>query len=774
MNASLYAQKLTLKEADRCYAHFHFASAIPLYESWVLHHPEDIETKKKLADCYLKINDSKNGERIYSELVKNDAGDQERVLNYAQMLEMNGKYTEASKYFKLYKKDGGDARGERFIMALSNIENFYRDSADVEIDYLSINSSQEDFSPAFYKKGLVFCSARNRGEGIRNTFNWNHSTYLDLYYAIDTTSITEAEYNINASKKRRRQFYKDHHSDETDRTSNDSRTLGYYYKSAYIDSLQLMAHGVVAFNKKLNTKYHEGPLVFSKDEEYFIFTRNNYYKGKYRTDSTGINRLKLYIANKVNEDWDIVEFPYNSDKYSVGHPALSPDNKILYFASDMPGGKGGSDIWYCVLKDNGWSKPVNLTAVNTEGQEVFPFIDQQGDIYFASNGWAGLGGLDIFYLRLSNISSMLPYNVGYPINSMKDDFGLIVRSNGRSGYFTSSRNGDKTSDDIFAFKSKQKLFRGFSIAGLATEERSNKLLEDVAIVLLDDNNNEIGRTTTDANGAYNFEVEPNRAYLLKAEKNDYLSFNKEISTAGIIPGKPSKFDIVLPRKGVYVISCRIVDRKTEKLLDSVKVVLTDAASGKRLYVTPEPASGAFSFIVPDVKNGDPCNLILRISRKDYLSKVVSYQGFFEEPAELKLQDVMDVRMDKIDLGTDIGKLVKINPIYFDVGKAIIRADAAKELDKIVQVMMENPGMKIELGSHTDSRGSDAANLNLSDKRAKASAAYIASKGIMEDRIVGKGYGESRLANNCSNDVKCSDKEHQLNRRTEFLVIAMGE
>jgi outer membrane protein OmpA-like peptidoglycan-associated protein len=764
--------KFTLREADRYYSHYHYASAIPLYELWIAGHPDDTDVLAKLADSYARINDARNGERIYASLVTKKADDKNAVFSYASMLAKNGKYEQSAQYFEKYKQMGGDDRAERFANAFTNIAKFYKDSANVKVRPLFINSPQDDFAPAFYKDGIVFCSDRVLQRGVKNTFDWNHSPYLDLYYVNDTSAIANEKLVVRNDPRKNKEIVSGVHSDHTFKSSNDTRTLGYYSKPLREDSINIKGVEIVALGKNINTKFHEGPSVFFKDDNQLVFTRNNYHKGKYGKDESGTNRLKLFFASETaNDSWTVEEFQYNSDVYSVGHPAISPDEKILYFTSDMPGGKGGTDIWFCRRSGNGWSKPENLQKINTEGKEMFPFVDAQGNLFFASDGWAGLGGLDVFYSKKRGESFDVPRNVGAPINSMKDDFSLIIKSDGKTGYFSSARNWSKSLDDIYFFSAKTPLVKNYLLEGVAREESTNIVLSNASVKLVDDKGNEVASYLTPNNGSYQFTLEPESKYALIAEKDDYLSYTKAFDSNAMEPGEPLVMDAILPKKGVYSISCIISDSKTGATLDSVKFELVEDKSKSNIISSINFIKGAFNVPLQNVKKGDVYDLILHVQANGYLSKSVRYVATFQEPGELKLHEVLDLRMEKIDLGTDIGKLVKVNPIYFDLGKAVIRADAAAELDKIVSVMEANPGMKIELGSHTDARGSDASNLSLSDKRAKASAAYIVSKGISSDRIVGKGYGESKLVNACVNGVKCSEKEHQLNRRTEFIVTS---
>ena len=261
---------------------------------------------------------------------------------------------------------------------------------------------------------------------------------------------------------------------------------------------------------------------------------------------------------------------------------------------------------------------------------------------------------------------------------------------------------------------------------------------------------------------------------LHVEKENFLPKDLKISTARLVAGEPVVHNLLLNKKGAYSLSGLIADRKSKQPLDSVKVLITDARTGKQVTTITTPTTGDFKLALAEIKKDDGINYIVALSRHGYLSKSVRFDHVFADPGEVRMDQSIDFMLDKIEVGADIGKILKINPIYFDLGKSIIRADASTELDKIVKVMTENPGMKIELGSHTDVRGSDASNLSLSDKRAKASATYIVSKGIVADRITGKGYGETHLVNQCGNGVKCSETDHQFNRRTEILIVSLGK
>jgi outer membrane protein OmpA-like peptidoglycan-associated protein len=435
------------------------------------------------------------------------------------------------------------------------------------------------------------------------------------------------------------------------------------------------------FVKKINTKFNESTPVFTKDGNTMYFTRNNYsdgYKGK---DDKKVTLLKLYKASLVDRKWtNIVELPFNSDQYSVAHPALSVDGKKLYFASDMPGTLGQSDLFSVVINDDGtYGKPENLgPAINTEGRETFPYVSADNELYFATDGRPGLGGLDIFVTKIKEGAAFgKVQNVGEPVNTKYDDFAFIINSETRNGFFSSNKEGGMGNDDIYKFKETKKLVNQRSLSGIITDSKTNEVIAAAKVVLLDDKFQVLAEVEAGADGAYKFDIKDseNEFFAVRASKNEYETKESNIS------------------------------------------------------------------IPVDV-----------------------------EEAKLDLQ--LEKQIKAIAVGADLAKVLNIKMIYFDLGKSVIREQAAFELQKIVEVMKQYPKMKISVRSHTDSRDSKKANLLLSDRRAKATVKWIVENGIASNRISGKGYGESQLLNECADGVKCSEEKHQQNRRSEFIVLAV--
>ncbi len=536
-------------QADKAYSRLKYATAIELYEEYMKRDSSDMQVKKNLADSYRKVGDSKNAERLYRSVVSKESNDAKAALAYAEMLAQNGKYEEAKVWYSKYQQlNSGDPRGGAFSDTYNNLGQLYADSTEYKVFKTNINSPQADFSPTYYDKGFVFVSGRRPDKGSSRVFSWNNSAYLDLYYA-DTSGIRALPYDTDTGVDRytNADSYKSKqeklHPDETKQTSNDNNTLGYYGVNFPRDTSGVnQDKRVISFDKKINSKFHEGPASFTKDGNTIYFTRNNYLGSAQKGDD-GIIKLKIYTSEKKNGQWaKPKELPFNNKNYSVGHPALSPDESTLYFVSDMPGGFGGTDI-YKVTKsgDGSWSTPVNMgKIINTEGNEMFPYVDSHNVLFFASNGHAGLGGLDIFQTDLNNLSSV--ENIGFPINSKKDDFGMIVDSTELHGYFSSNRDKGSGDDDIYLFRRTPK---PIDLVVFAYENDNYKdTLRNIPIILHEKDKPEKLIAGKNNNGVYTFPLQPEKEYVVLGTyvtvtggymvtgQEDTLKATKNVSTIG--------------------------------------------------------------------------------------------------------------------------------------------------------------------------------------------------------------------------------------------------
>ena len=621
---------------------YQYSNALAMFtEHFKSSTPKKAEDIRDIAHCYLMMNDIESAQQWLSRINTMNVYSPVEMFNYANALKSAGDYDNAIAQYRRY----ADLFPERSAKLPDWIESCKEAKVWIEkplafsIENVeNINSENSDFGLIPFKNEFIFSSDRvlsNKEYSSQEIFGWTGNPYLKIF------SIKKVDEEITS------------------------------YKPVPVDGI--------------NSTFHNGPGVFdpSTDRIYYTLTKMQKVESlPTNSDPTSfedfsnpdqyINRLEIYSARLDNNKWvDIKPFEYNnSEKYSVGHPCITEDGNIIYFASNMPGGYGNSDIYYCVRMPNSkWSEPVNAgPTINTEGKEVFPVLDQNGTLYFSSDGQKGMGGLDIFETQGSKNQWTQPENLKYPINSPKDDFLPYFTNPGISGYLSSNRDGGKGLDDIYYFSKEMTIV-------VSTKAR----LKDNVIIPLEDVN-------------LNFDE------LLKDKKSDF---------------------------------------KTDD-------------------------EGFFT------KQAN-CNTVLKITgtKEGYLSQSKAFQGTCTNKNDTMFVDLI---LDKIEEN----RSYVLENIYYDFDKWNIRPDAAIELDKLIKILNDYPNIDIELGSHTDARGTNKYNENLSQKRAESAVAYIISKGIEKRRITAKGYGENKLRNNCSDGISCTDDEHQLNRRTEFTVTKINK
>ena len=733
LGSSTFAQSGKLKKADNYYAKVAFAEAAKLYTELIGSEVDSPEMKAKLADCYYQMGESQSAEEVYAQVIASGDYKSESVYKYAQALKENGKYVESDKWMTaFYSLDNADIRANEFVSNKSYIERIEAQGAYFDINPLAVNSESAEFGGyPFGTDKAYFVTNRYERFGTDRSHTFNSKRFLDLYVA-DVADTKEFE---NPSFKSRR----------------------------------------------VNKKFHEGPLSFTPDLKTVYFTRNNMSAGKLRRDDQGIQNLKIYIADVDEEGkWSNErELGINSRDYSVGHPSVSADGKYLYFASNMPGGFGGADIYKMEIKADGtFGEPINLgEKVNTEGQEMFPWITNEGLLFFASDGHTGLGGLDVFVVIPKKDGSFNKLmNVGKPVNSSKDDFALVMNADYLSGYVSSNRTSGKGDDDIYAFKLLKPFKVNLSLKGLVTDKNSGAILPGAKVDLLDESGSLVASVISDGKGNYEFGLEPDMDYSIAVSKDDYFDNSDVASTKSLPDGTEEiKKDLNLEKDPGLSLYALITDSKTKSPLEDVTILLVNNMTGKSTSYATD-AKGDMITPLVDKKLNDRGSYNFVLSKEGYIPKTVTYSVLFDKEGRYDVHSSLDLSMDPVV--SDLRDLIEINPINFDLGKWNIRPDAKVELDKVVEVMNKYPKMVIELGSHTDCRASKSFNMRLSDKRAKSSAAYIKSKINDPDRIYGKGYGETRLLNGCECEgaVKsdCSEEEHEKNRRTEFKVISIGD
>ncbi len=604
------AQNSKQKKADRLFDNLAYIEAVEVYKKLIENDFNTGYNNQKLGDSYMKLRSPENAVFYYADALKAEKVPTEYYFKYAQALRGVKRYEESREWLQRYRDSNG--RSAVVDQMLSKGISDFKINEKYTIEKAAFNSDYSDFG-AFEKDGKIyFVSAREEGITRKGKkYSWNGEPFLDVY--------------------------------------------------------QFEAGKITPVPGEVNTMVHDGPVSISKDGNTMYFTRNNYLnnkKGKPDADQT--NHLKIYRASRLNGNWEnVVELPFNNDSYSVRHPALSRDEKTLFFASDMPGGLGGSDIYRVeITGDNSFGTPVNMgNKINTSLEEIFPFVTASNVLYFSSNGHLGLGLMDIFKTDLSNPAIEVDH-LSAPVNSNMDDFAYFQNEHTNTGYFASNREG--VSDNIYGFN----LLKPLIFKGKVTDLVNQSPIPGATLRLMDENDKQMAFLETDQEG--NFQTEINR-------DTDYHIQAKHI--------------------------------KYQEKTGNVNSFNTDG----------------------------------------------------------KVEVVNDITLSPIE---DVEYLAEINTIYFDFDKSRIRADAAKELDKLVDLMKnEYPDLVIEIGSHTDTRGSDQYNEALAQRRAKSTYEYMISKGITPERILAyKGYGEVKPAIACE---RCTTKEHQLNRRSIFRVVKMN-
>ncbi|HEX9981463.1 MAG TPA: OmpA family protein [Flavobacterium sp.] len=656
----VHAQDQDLKLAKKYFERTYYAEAIPLYEA-AAEENRSLEIVRNLADSYYYTNDLAHAERWYRILLGSFSQnlDEEYYFRYIHTLKASGNYelanTVAREYLEKNKNSDGVAALDEAIETLDNISGI---GDRFEIKNLSLNTPTAEFGAMKNGENLVFSGVKiNSGKKV---YKWNDEYYLDL----NVISLAAVK-------------------------SGDSIARG--------------------FSDEINSNLHEGNAIFTKDGKTMYFTRNNSKDGKREANKDKVSNLKLFRAELINGKWaNIKPLPFNNDDYSVEHPALSADEKTLYFASDMPGSLGSFDIYSVAVNGGAFEVPKNLGAqINTIKKEQFPFISADGKLYFSSNGHFGFGSLDVFVSEMKNGTFSTPLNVGFPVNSGYDDFAFNIESATKEGYFASNRPGGQGSDDIYSLKeTKPLIVEGCkqSIAGTITDIDTKLPLEKALVILQDINKKELERVVTDVTGQFSFKAECSQRYLVVASKEHYSNESRSFSL-----------------------------KKERNKTNDASMALKSAEAVKR----EQEAAAKKEKEVADAR------------KKERIAEILSKEK--------------DVVRDKGRL------IIKTDPIYFDYDLWYIRKESKPILNRVIDLMNKYPDMVVEIGSHTDVRGNNGYNLDLSSKRAASTREYFIDKGIPEKRILSKGYGETVIIVRCVPEHSCNEEQHELNRRSEFVI-----
>ena len=476
------AQNSKTKKADKLYDRLAYTDAAQAYQKVLKRGTTDVYVFERLANCYYFINDTKKAEMYYKRVAKSKDANPEAIYNYAQTLKANGKFSDYNTWMKNFAKlSPNDTRVKEFMKNPNYIPKIMDDMARYTATNMEdINSEYADFGGIVYGKDFYFASGRNTS---RKTYQWNEEPYLEIYKAT----------NVGGTMK----------------------------------NAELL-------NGDVNTKYHESNAVISADGKRMYFDRNDYFEGDYDKSASGINQINLYYAENIDgKGWSgVVSAPFNNNEYSTGHPALSQDGNTLYFVSDMPGGKGGSDIYMVAINSDGsLGTPERLgDNINTEGKELFPYIDSNGTLYFSSNGHMGIGGLDVFYAEAQGDGFDVVNNLGKGVNSSADDFAYKYDPTSQSGYVSSNREGGMGSDDIYMVEAVE-IPCEVTIAVLVINENTNAVVAGARVDLYDTMGNRLSTKTSNVDGMVSFKAACDQAHEVQGVLADFESNASKVAPA---------------------------------------------------------------------------------------------------------------------------------------------------------------------------------------------------------------------------------------------------
>lgn len=621
LQVSAFGQYALLKVADKEFEAFNFASAVKYYHE-AFDKRQTVHAMTGIADSYFQMRDFQNSELWYGRLANLDQADPDDILRYGHSLRNNAKFKEAkAQYERLAQRNDRTASLDELELLARSCDSaalwIQNPHVGHQIENLRpVNSRFSEFGAVNYQNRLVFSSDRNANvQTDATTYGWTGNAYLSLYQS-----------NNGQVSKYPLEWY--------------------------------------------NEEHHVGPVTVSatSNEVYFSVTRELTSRERRQASKMATVNIEIFSNELTAADWGHQAKPFrynNITEWSVGDPFLSSRGDTLYFVSDMPGGFGGTDIYYVIRTADGqWGEAINMgAAVNTHRDERFPSKDAYGHLYFSSEGHIGMGGLDVFVLENG---ARTVKNMGYPVNSPGDDFAVRFDQS-YSGYMASNRTGGQGLDDIYHFNINREV--KVDLQGRVLNAKSGLPIAGAQVRLVETSNqNEAVLSSSNRDGSFKFNLDTDASYSLEATQTGFRPYSAmTFNTRGVDSSQTMTRDILL-----------------EPVVEEEVVVLRN--------------------------------------------------------------------------------------IYFDFDKSDIRPDAALELAKILSFLDSDPSVRIELSAHTDSRGSQAYNMDLSQRRADAAVAFLTADGVDPSRLVSRGYGFSRLANHCAPGVECTDEEHQFNRRVEFFVI----
>jgi len=655
---------------------------------------------EKAAESNFHLYRMKEATSYFSQLATKNKLNEHSRMHYIDGLRFAGKYGKSNEIAResasLFPKN---SFFKRLMDEKDQFNSLFSDSAFYRVKESSVNSGKGDFAPAYFNNSIVFASKALNTGFINPKYGWDNDYYINVMQSkFDADSVLE-----------------------------DAKMLKHQFIS----------------------KAHDGPVSFNSSGTEMIITKNTIGK----KNGKKVIVLSLYFSSFVNGEWTKLKaFEFNNPAYNVGHGVLSDDENKLYFVSNQPGGFGESDIYVSERLGSGWAEPKNMGGtINSERKEMFPFV-QEGILYFASNGHFGLGGLDIFEANVNGTEK--PHNIGYPVNSSNDDFGLIFEKSGRIGFLSSNR--EENIDKIYHV-TKRKL----TIDLVVDVFEQYKELEPVTnqmVYIKDVSTQELDSIPTGTDGTLTTSIKINHDYRIYTSKSEFILLKEaSVNSNGIRKDSTFRAELIL-KPTTIVIHLRVIEKATKKVIPLATTTITDYNLKKDTTLITD-ADGIVT---------------LKVDRNKVLWAHGSKRGFIDADVSFNTTNETDKIID-IELALNPikkGQKFKLENIFYDLNKSTLREENMASLDKLSTFLIEND-LKIELSAHTDSRGSNAYNQRLSQARAQSCVNYLKKKGVLSKNMRAKGYGESKLVNRCKNGVKCSEEEHQENRRTEVKILEVN-
>ncbi len=741
---------------------------------------EDVTLMLKIAQCYTRLNETGEAEKWYSKAFETEHQlDPLYYLQYGEVLVKNEKYYEARDWFTKYNQliEDEDLRASEYIRSIEDLNQYYTDSSFFRIEDAGINSVQSDMNPFVTGNSLFFVSSRDQKKSEK-TF-----TGYDIYYT---------EYNEQGT----------------------------------------LSEPEILADKRVNSVDNEGQIYFAQETKKLFFTRTDKKLNKLsesERDYTNMQVFEVETGDSVFHILDIEPFIFENFAYSIGQPTLNDYQNKMVFVSEDVSGEGGTDLFLSYFINGAWSFPLNVgNQINTPGDEVFPYLYNDSILYFASNGHGGLGGLDMFKVNL-NVRPYKVSNLGYPFNTSKDDFGIVLDKEGMSGYFSSNREGGKGNDDIYRFEVVK-----FRINGIFIDQETGDNLQHLHLDIILNDTLEFDLTLAD-NGYFEMDAQPGEFYEVEVSRENYLSRKFTVSTNHI-----SSFDlqnINLGEISLEKIEPGLITSKSNEVID-IKI---DSSIHEMIETTEGDISKVYEeYFVEEIVDAD--NFIEEeIDQEIKVSEIASsvtvfrvqiaasrvplgdsklkkiYQGnrdifmfteegwykyaigefesYFEANKLRKMCGVdkafiaaykkdkklilmnaikekyahekQEFEGEKIAQETDHQEIVDHKTIYFGFDNYSVPASEYSKLDEIVMRLRNDGNLMLEIDAHADIQGSFVYNEGLSVERAKETYNYFIHKGVDKNRIIVRSYGESNVAKQCYQN--CTASIHMLNRRAELIL-----